>query len=380
MKKIIKTRRSTSIVTSVTRPSLPPIEDMYNLLESIWESKNLTNGAYYHKLFERKLADYLDVPFVSLYVNATIGLIAALRATGIEGEVITTPYSFVATAHAISWNNLEPVFVDIDRNSFNINPDLIEAAITEKTSAILAVHCYGIPADVEKLESLAQKYRLRVIYDAAHAFGVKCHCGSILNHGDLSVVSFHATKVFNTFEGGAVICKDAETKSKLDSLKNFGIESETSIPGIGINGKMNEFCSALGILQLEHIDRYISQRRHIDSLYRKELAGITGIEVYVMPDVEQHNYSYFPILISGNYKISRDDLYERLLENGVHSRRYFYPLISSLKPYQNLKSVQKNLFSEAYAASEKVLCLPIYPDLDREEVIRISNIIREFGK
>ncbi|MDA9004281.1 DegT/DnrJ/EryC1/StrS family aminotransferase [bacterium] len=375
-----KTRGISSIITSVTKPSLPPIDDMYNLLERIWESKNLTNGAYYHKLFEIKLADYLDVPFVSLYVNATVGLIAALRAYDIEGEVITTPYSFVATAHAISWNNLKPVFVDIDRNTFNINPDLIEAAITEKTSAILAVHCYGIPADVEKIESLAQKYKLRVIYDAAHAFGVRCHCGSILTHGDLSVVSFHATKVFNTFEGGAVICKDAETKSKLDSLKNFGIKSETSIPSIGINGKMNEFCSALGVLQLEHIDRYIAERRLIDSLYRKELAGINGIEVYVMPDVAQHNYSYFTILIGENYKISRDNLYERLLEKGVHSRRYFYPLITSLKPYQNLKIDHKNILSDAYAVSENVLCLPIYPDLESEEVIRISNIIREFGR
>jgi len=359
----------------VTQPYLPPLEELIPALEKIWESKIITNGGPFHEQFEKELASYLGVQYVSLFTNCTIGLITALQALRVTGEVITTPYSFVATAHSLLWNGIKPIFVDIDPQTFNIDPEKIQAAITPKTTAILAVHCYGNPCNVERIQEIADMYNLRVIYDAAHAFGVKCHCGSILNHGDLSVLSFHATKVFNTFEGGAIISPNEKTKKRIDHLKNFGFFNETSVVSPGINGKMSEFNAALGCLQLKHISKVLDIRKKIYDFYQVKLAKVRGIKTYSFAQ-ENPNYGYYVITVEGNYPLSRDDLFERLKSKGIISRRYFYPLISEFPMYRGLESSNSINLPHAIDVASKVLCLPIYPELSLEKVEEICELIK----
>ena len=361
--------------TYVNQPFLPPLEEFMPYLEQIWANKVLTNGGPFHQQLESALSDYLGVEHISLFTNGTVALVTALQSLNIVGEVITTPYSFVATSHALLWNGIKPVFVDIDPNSLNIDPNKIEAAISSKTTAILAVHCYGHPCDVDAIEKIAHKHNLKVIYDAAHAFGVKCHCGSVLRHGDLSVLSLHATKVFNTFEGGAIICPDLETKLYIDQLKNFGHAGEINVVAPGINGKMSEFNAALGLLQLKYIDQVIDARRNIDRAYREGLAGVRGIRCINNTGELAANYAYFPILIDHEYSLSRDQLYEKMKWNGVHPRRYFYPLISEFPMYHDLNSSNRYNLPVANLAASQVLCLPIYPDLCLSKVNEICQFI-----
>ncbi len=361
----------------VTQPSLPTLEEFIPYLEQIWENKVLTNGGPFHKQLEEALCKYLGVPYISLLSNGTIALITALKALDIKGEVITTPYSFVATAHSLLWNGIKPVFVDIDPVTLNLDPKKIEAAITSQTTAILPVHVYGHPCDVDAIDAIAMKHGLRVIYDAAHAFGVKCHCGSVLNHGDLSVLSFHATKVFNTFEGGAIVCQNAETKRYIDQLKNFGFTSETTVVQTGINGKMNEFSAALGLLQLNHIEQAIEKRRAIDKIYRDRLGNIRGIRCHIEPKDEQGNYGYFPIFVEEDFWLNRDQLYEELKRNGINGRRYFYPLITEFPMYGETLSFGCSHLPIASRAAERVLCLPIYPELSMKDQQHIADLIGE---
>lgn len=356
----------------VTQPFLPPLEEFTGYLEQIWKNKTLTNGGPFHQELEKALCAYLGVDHISLFNNGTIALIAALQALKIKGEVITTPYSFVATAHSLLWNGIEPVFVDIDPKTLNLDPSKIEAAITSKTTAIMPVHCYGHPCDVEAIQEIADRHNLKVIYDAAHAFGVQCDCGSVLKHGNLSVLSFHATKVFNTFEGGAIVCPDAQTKHHIDQLKNFGFVDEVTVDVAGINGKMSEINAAFGLVQLKHIDAALEARKRVDALYRSLLKDIKGIRCLEGSGEKVANYSYFPILIGEEYSMTRDELYQKLKDNNIFARRYFYPLISEFPMYKNLySSVSSNLLVAADAA-KKVLCLPIYPGLmpvDQDRVI-----------
>ena len=360
----------------VTQPSLPPLEELIPYLERIWETKVLTNGGPFHNELETALCKYLDVPFISLFCNATIALLTALKALNIRGEVITTPYSFVATAHSLLWNSVNPVFVDIDPVSLNLDPTKIEAAITPRTTAILPVHVYGHPCDVDAIEAVAKQHNLKVIYDAAHAFGVQCHCGSILNHGDLSVLSFHATKVYNTFEGGAIVCQDADTKCFIDQLKNFGFTSETTVVQTGINGKMSEFNAALGLLQLKNIDVAIAERKVIDATYREALKGISGIRCHRQSQSIRSNYGYFPIFVEEDYALTRDQLYEKLKANGILGRRYFYPLISEFLMYRCPPSSTQCNLTVATQMAGLVLCLPIYPGLRDDEIEKTVQLIK----
>ena len=359
----------------VTQPSLPPLEDFIPYLEQIWENKVLTNGGPFHKQLEQALCDYLGVPYISLFSNGTIALITALKALNITGEVITTPYSFVATAHSLLWNNIKPVLVDIDPITLNLDPSKIEAAITPSTTAIMPVHVYGHPCEVDAIDGIAKRHNLKVIYDAAHAFGVQCHCGSVLNHGDLSVLSFHATKVFNTFEGGAIVSPDAETKRYIDQLKNFGFENEVSVTQTGINGKMNEFCAALGLLQLQQIDERIEKRKAIYAEYREGLKGIPGIRCHAPSAPQKSNYSYFPIFVEDDYPLTRDQLYEKLKANGINGRRYFYPLITEFSMYKESGLQTHEELLSAKRAAEQVICLPIYPDMAVNKLVGIINLI-----
>ena len=360
----------------VTQPHLPPLEEFIPYLEKIWASKTLTNCGPFHRELESALCQHLGVEHIALFTNATIALITALQALRINGEVITTPYSFVATSHSLLWNGIKPVFVDIEPDTLNIDPKKIEAAITPHTTAIMPVHCYGHPCDVEAIQEIADNYNLKVIYDAAHAFGVNDAGGSVLRHGDLSVLSFHATKVFNTFEGGAIICPDAKTKTRIDHLKNFGIVGEESVVAAGINGKMSEFNAALGLVQLQHIDRAIAARQQIDALYRELLADIPGIECLAPGHETRCNYAYFPILVNAAFPIPRDALYHKLKANGIHPRRYFYPLIADFPMYRGLPSANRDNLPVAHAAAQKILCLPIYPDLETAAVEQIVELIR----
>ncbi|MGY6629539.1 MAG: DegT/DnrJ/EryC1/StrS family aminotransferase [Wenzhouxiangella sp.] len=359
----------------VTKPHLPPLEDFIPYLEQIWQSGVLTNNGPFHKQLEQALCDYLGVKHIALFCNATIALVTALKALRIRGEVITTPFSFVATAHSLRWNNITPVFVDIDPVTMNLDPARIESAITPETTAIMPVHCYGNPCDVDAIEEIASNYNLRVIYDAAHAFGVNCHCGSVLTHGDLSVLSFHATKVFNTFEGGAIVCPDERTKRQIDNLKNFGFAGETTVVATGINGKMNEMQAAIGMLQLKTIDEAIVRRGEIAERYRVGLDGIAG--VVCVPDSGQarSNHAYFPILVGPEYPLTRDELYELLKQHGINARRYFYPLITDFPMYRGLRSAAPDNLPHARRLASEVICLPIYPDLDEADVDRIINVI-----
>jgi dTDP-4-amino-4,6-dideoxygalactose transaminase len=312
-----------------------------------------------------------------LVANATLGLITALQALGVRGEVITTPYSFVATAHSILWHGNRPVFVDVEPNTLNIDPQKVEAAITSQTTAILAVHCYGNPCDVDAIQSVADKHNLRVIYDAAHAFGVKCHCGSLLNHGDLSVLSFHATKVFNTFEGGAIVCPDLKTKQHIDNLKNFGFVDETTVVACGINAKMSEISAAFGLLQLQHQPYVMSRRAEIDRVYRDLLSGIEGIECLPKPGYMGANYSYFPVLIKQSFPLTRDELYEMLKTKNVFARRYFYPLISEFPVYRSIPSASPGNLPIATKAAAQILCLPIYPALTAEDQFYVVETLKD---
>lgn len=354
---------------------MPPLEEFVPYLQQIWDSKILTNGGQFHQQLEKALCEYLSVEHISLFTNGTIALVTALQALRVTGEVITTPYSFVATSHSLLWNGIKPVFVDVDPNTINLDPVKIEAAITPQTTAIMPVHCYGHPCDVEAIQKIADNYNLKVIYDAAHAFGVQDAQGSILRHGDLSVLSFHATKVFNTFEGGAIVCPDAKTKVRIDQLKNFGHMGEVTVVAPGINGKMSEFNAALGLLQLKYIDQAISQRKKIDAAYRERLEGVKGIRCLKDAGEKVANYSYFPLLIEADYPISRDDLYQSLKDNGIHPRRYFYPLISDFPMYCGLPSTHRENLPVATVAAQQVLCLPIYPDLDLAVVDEITRFI-----
>jgi len=361
----------------VTRPLMPPLEEFLPYLESIWDSQLLTNDGPYHQDLEAALARHLGVEHLSLFANGTLALVTALQALRITGEVITTPYSFVATAHALLWNGVKPVFVDIDERTLNMDPAKIEAAITPQTTAILPVHVYGCPCDVDAIQRLADTYGLKVLYDAAHAFGVATRGGSILRHGDLSVLSFHATKVFNTLEGGAIVCPDEKTKKRIDSLKNFGFVDEVTVMGPGINGKMNEIQAAFGLLQLKHVDRAIASRKSIDARYRQGLCAVPGIEVGPPSKADKHNHSYFPIFVGPNYPESRDALYQRLKSNGIYARRYFFPLITEFPMYRSLPSAARCNLPVAHEKSAQVLCLPIYPDLPAEEVDRIVHLIAD---
>ena len=359
----------------VTQPQLPPLEELMPLLEQIWERRILTNNGPFHKQLEQALCEYLGVEHLALFCNGTIALVTALRALRITGEVITTPYSFVATAHSLLWNNITPVFVDIDPHTFNLDPAKVEAAITECTTAILPVHCYGVPCDVDAIQAIADQYSLKVIYDAAHAFGVNCHCGSVLNHGDLSVLSFHATKVFNTFEGGAIVCRDEKMKQSIDRLKNFGFAGETKVVATGINGKMNELQAAVGLLQLQTIDAAIEQRASIAARYREEIEQIEGLSCAPPSMALRYNYAYFPILVGASYPLSRDELYEKLKQGGIYGRRYFYPLITEFPMYRQLPSAAPEGLPVAHRIASQVICLPIFPALRTGDLARILGIL-----
>ncbi|PWW37685.1 dTDP-4-amino-4,6-dideoxygalactose transaminase [Idiomarina loihiensis] len=360
----------------VTQPYLPPLKEFIPYLEEIWQSKVLTNSGPMHQKLEKELEKYLGVNHIVLFNNGTNALLSALQALDLKGEVITTPYSFVATTNSIVWNNLTPVFVDIEPRTLNLDPAKIEAAITSKTTAIMPVHCYGNRCEVNAIQAIADRYNLKVLYDAAHAFGVQDEGGSILRYGDLSVISFHATKVFNTFEGGAVVCHSAETKERLSQLKNFGIIDEVTINEVGINGKMSEINAAFGLLQLKYIDKALKERYEIDRFYRENLSDVTGIHI-IDSNVEiARNYSYFPILVTDKYSLSRDALYEKLKQHNIFSRRYFYPLISDFRVYTDLNSVEGKNLPVGKDAAQRVLCLPIYAGFD-EQVSRVVEIIRD---
>lgn len=365
----------------VTKPSLPPLEEFLPYLEKIWDSHILTNGGPYHHELEEQLCKYLGVKCISLFSNGTLALLTALQALDIGGEVITTPYSFVATTHALWWNGIKPVFVDIEPDTFTIDPLKIEAAITPHTTAILPVHVYGNPCRVDQIEKIANTYGLKVIYDACHTFGAKLNGQSIVNFGDLSILSFHATKVFNTFEGGAIVCHDEKTKQHIDQLKNFGFTGETTVVAPGINAKMNEVQAAFGLLQLKYVDNAILKRKEISEHYNKLLAGINGITLMNETRGLQYNYAYYPILINEQaFGCSRDDLYENLKKNSIFTRRYFYPLISDFPTYKALPSSDPSNLIIAGSVSSRVLCLPIYPDLDLNDIDRICNYIISYGR
>ena len=360
----------------VTRPDLPPLEDFTEYLKQIWDSKILTNNGPFHQQFEKMLADYLGVKYLSVFANGTLALVTALQTLRITGEVITTPFSFVATTHALWWNNIRPVFADIEPVYFNLDPEKVEAAITPQTTAIMPVHVYGNPCRVDELQKIADTYGLRLIYDAAHAFGVKVKGSSILNCGDLSVLSFHATKAFNTIEGGAIICHDEQTKHRIDLLKNFGFVDETIVVEPGINAKMNEIQAAYGLLQLRSIESNINKRKKVAEEYRSRLRGVKGLRV--LEDIEGviHSYTYFPVLINKElFGRSREDVYAFLRKNKIFSRRYFYPLISQFPSYSGLSSSRPGNLPVAEHVAEEVLCLPIYSELQPETIGLICDLI-----
>lgn len=376
---------------TVTSPLLPDLNEYNQLLQDIWSRKWITNNGHYHQELEKQLSEYLGVPYLSLFTNGTLPLITALQALGIrEGEVITTPYSFVATSHSIWWNKLHPIFVDVDPDTGNIDPDKIEAAITDKTVAIMPVHVYGCPCDVERIDVIAKKHNLKVIYDAAHAFGVTYNGKSILDWGDLSTLSFHATKVYNTIEGGAMVMHSAEMKYDVDNLKNFGFRGETNVVAPGINSKMDEMRAAYGLLNLKQVDWAIEQRKRVAKRYVEALEGIKGIKLF--PYIKQSiissfseavqsiipfrwNFAYFPILITEDFGMSRDALYEKMKSEGVLGRRYFYPLITDFDPYSQYDSAKADNLPEAIRLAKQVICLPMHPYLTEEDIERVIKSI-----
>lgn len=363
---------------TVTSPLLPDLEEFHALLKEIWDSKWITNNGSFHKRLEAALAEYLKVPYVSLFTNGTLPLITALQALRITGEVITTPYSFVATTHSLWWNGIKPVFVDIDPSTGNLDPARIEAAITPKTTAIMPVHVYGKPCDTESIQAIADKYGLKVIYDAAHAFGVEVDGRSILEAGDMSTLSFHATKVYNTIEGGALVMHDAKTKQRIDYLKNFGFAGETEVVAPGINSKVDEMRAAYGLLNLRQVDDAIAARREVAVAYREALRGVPGVRFFDdMPGV-RHNYSYFPLFIDAEeYGMTRDELYFRMKDAGVLGRRYFYPLISEFSTYRSLPSAAKENLPKAHKMADTVICLPMHHALSQEDVERVIAQVKQ---
>lgn len=361
---------------TVTAPLLPDLDEFNVLLKEIWDSKWITNNGSFHKQLEKELAEYLKVPYISLFTNGTLPLLTALQALRVTGEVITTPYSFVATTHSIWWNGCKPVFVDIDPATGNIDPDAIEAAITNKTTAIMPVHVYGKPCETKRIQEIADKYGLKVIYDAAHAFGVEVDGESILNAGDMSTLSFHATKVYNTIEGGALVMHDLETKKRIDYLKNFGFAGETTVIAPGINSKMDEVRSAYGILNLRQVDAAIEARHQVAVKYREALRPVEGITFMDdMPGVK-HNYSYFPTFVDAEkYGMTRDELYEKMRSHNVLGRRYFYPLISTFSTYRGLPSAAPENLPKAHKMADSVICLPMHHELSAEDVNRVLELI-----
>jgi hypothetical protein len=372
----INKRNMDNKIITVTSPLLPSLDEFQEYLKDIWDRKWLTNNGTYHQKLEKALADYLKVPYVCLFTNGTLPLLCALQALRITGEVITTPYSFVATTHTLWWNNIKPVFVDIDPATCNIDPNKIEAAITPQTTAIMPVHVYGKPCDTERIQEIADKYGLKVIYDAAHAFGVEVNGKSILEAGDISTLSFHATKVYNTIEGGALICHDEKTKQRIDYLKNFGFADEITVIGPGINGKMDEVRSAYGLINLKQVDSAIAARQRVANIYRNALRNVTGISFMDdMPGV-RHNYSYFPIFVDKEkYGMTRDELYFKMKDQGVWGRRYFYPLISEFSTYRGLKSSRPENLPNAHKMADTVICLPMHHALTEEETNRVIESI-----
>ena len=363
-------------VITVTSPLLPSLDEFMPYLQDIWSRKWLTNNGYYHQELEKALCEYLKVPYISLFTNGTLPLLCALQALRITGEVITTPYSFVATTHSLWWNGIKPVFVDIDPETCNIDPEKIEDAITPRTTTIMPVHVYGKPCDTDRIQAIADKYGLKVIYDAAHAFGVKVNGESILNAGDISTLSFHATKVYNTIEGGALVCHDEKTKKRIDYLKNFGFAGETEIVAPGINGKMDEIRSAYGLLNLKQVDTAIEARHQIAIKYRKILRNIKGL--HFMEDIPgvRHNYSYFPIFVDAEkYGMTRDELYFKMKEQNVFGRRYFYPLISEFSTYRGLDSARLDNLPVAHKIANSVICLPMYAGLSEDDINRILIVL-----
>lgn len=362
---------------TVTSPLLPKLEDFTDLLQDIWQRKWLTNNGHYHKELEEAMAEYLGVPYVSLFTNGTLPLITALQALNLtHGEVITTPYSFVATTHALIWNGLTPVFADVDPVWGNLSPEAVEAAITERTVAIMPVHVYGNPCDTEALQRIADKHSLRIIYDAAHAFGVKQNGHSVLEAGDMSTLSFHATKVYNTVEGGALVCQSAEMKQRIDQLRNFGFTGETEVEAAGINSKMDEIRAAYGLLNLRQVDSAIAARKRVTETYRAALADVPGICcLQDIPGV-QHNYSYFPVYVdAATYGRTRDELYFAMKEQGIFARRYFYPLIPDFAAYSNSLSAKAAYIPNARALAERVICLPMYHTLMIKDIARTIDCI-----
>lgn len=361
---------------TVTSPLLPDLEEFNSMLKEIWASKWITNNGQFHKQLEEELCKYLKVPYISLFTNGTLPLLTALQALRITGEVITTPYSFVATTHSIWWNGCRPVFVDIEEETCGINPDKIEAAITPRTTAIMPVHCYGKPVKMKRIQEIADKYGLKVIYDAAHAFGVEVDGESVLNAGDMSTLSFHATKVYNTLEGGALIVHDEQTKKRIDYLKNFGFAGETEVVAPGINSKVDEVRAAYGLLNLKQVDAAIAARQRIAQLYRKELRGVPGVRFFDdMPGV-RHNYSYFPIFIKAEeFGMTRDELYFKMKEQNVLGRRYFYPLISEFSTYRGLPSAASENLPVATRIANEVICLPMHHELSDNDIERVLDCI-----
>ena len=377
-------------IITVTSPLLPNLDEFNELLKQIWDSKWITNMGQFHKQLETALAEYLHVPYVCLFTNGTLPLMTALQALRITGEVITTPYSFVATTHSIWWNNCKPVFVDIDPNTGNMDPEKIEAAITPATTCIMPVHVYGKPCDTKRIQEIADKYGLKVIYDAAHAFGVEVPAeqygleayddkglAGIMNAGDMSTLSFHATKVFNTIEGGALVVHDEKTKKRIDNLKNFGITDDVTVVAPGINGKMDEMRSAYGLLNLKQVDNAIDARHRVANRYREALQSVEGITFWNDMQSVRHNYSYFPIFINAEkYGKTRDELFFTMKEQGVWSRRYFYPLISNFPTYRGLQSANKENLPVGNKMANEVLCLPMHHALSDIDIDRIINCIR----
>ena len=365
-------------VITVTSPLLPNLDEFNQMLQQIWDSKWITNNGSFHKQLEKELAAYLKVPYISLFTNGTLPLLTAMQALRITGEVITTPYSFVATTHSIWWNGCKPVFVDIDPATGNLDPEKIEAAITPKTTAIMPVHVYGKPCDTKSIQQIADTYGLKVIYDAAHAFGVEVDGESILNAGDMSTLSFHATKVYNTIEGGAMVMHDEATKRRIDDLKNFGFHNEVTVVAPGINSKMDEMRSAYGLLNLKQVDQAIAKRQKVANAYRETLRGIDGLTFFEdMPGVK-HNYSYFPMFIDAEkFGKTRDELYFKMKEANVLGRRYFYPLISEFSTYRGLESANPANLPNAHKMADSVICLPMHHELSQEDIERVLNLIVE---
>lgn len=362
---------------TVTSPLLPSLDEFTPYLQDIWSRKWLTNNGHYHQELEKALCSYLGVPYISVFSNGTLALMVAIQALRISGEVVTTPFSFVATTHSLWWNNIKPVFADIDPATFNLDPAKIEAAITPQTTAIMPVHVYGTPCDTEAIQAIADKYNLKVIYDAAHAFGVRRDGVSVLNAGDLSILSFHATKVFSTIEGGAIVCKDAKMKQHIDDLKNFGFRDEVTVVAPGINAKLNEVQAAFGLLALQKVDDAIAHRKWVAAQYDKAFAGVEGISVLEVSDNVRHNYSYYPIFVDEKrYGMSRDALYAKMKEVNILGRRYFYPLISDFSTYRGLASAAPVNLPVAHHVADTVICLPIHPELSAQDVERVIDVIK----